>query len=99
MDRRGGEKTKSISLSMFPAHWKIPLNCRKLKKKLYCLGKVSGSTFAKCLREEKKPFKNENENMALILNPPTAQFEAPPPPEKIAGGFQQTGKVVVLILC
>ena len=28
----------------------------------------------------------------LNLNPPTAQFEVPPPSEKIAGGFQQAGK-------
>jgi len=27
-----------------------------------------------------------------ILTPPTIQFEAPPPSEKIAGGFQQAGK-------
>jgi hypothetical protein len=25
------------------------------------------------------------------LNPPTTQFEAPPPSEKIAGGFQRAG--------
>jgi len=27
-----------------------------------------------------------------LLTPPTAQFEVPPPPEKIAGGFQQVSK-------
>src|SRR3990172_12121759 len=84
MDRREGEKTKSINLSMFPAHWKTHLTCQRPKKKLYYLGKVSVNMFVKCLREERKPFKNESGNIALILNPPTTQFEAPPP-EKIAG--------------